>query len=235
MKPIKDSSNDLGQHQATFTVAGAGTGGGQVIEAIVDGVETTHATVVSQSAATAAAALAAALLVSHPAGYTIASDGAVVSIERDDNARIFADAVSDDAAQTIAADSDTIGRRTTIGATVKLTPAAADGNDGTPCSAEHNGLEGVTLCIMAMLSNGSGGSKTAAYKLRIRRPYLGWIDDSTFGTQTITEATGLAVASKYHEHQVFGADAFAVVLVDDNAGGNLAGTDVHFDAAVQYG
>jgi len=224
MQSIKTTTSEQPQHKAVFTVAGAATGGGAV-KVFVDGQTATDNPAAAATPTITAAALVVALDAALGAGYTVGAVAGVVTVERDDKAPLVAAAsLSTDATQSITTDSKEWGERIVLAQTVKDKPDALAAGDGQNVQPDYAAPTGVTVCVVAALHNPSGGAKTARYRLRVRQKQGPWYNDLTFGTRSLTESTGAAVAyDVIPPLQLFGVEEVQLQLVDDGAAANLVG------------
>lgn len=220
---------DIQSSIATFSVAGAATGGAALIVQ-VDSVTSSYTTIGAQSAADAATGAAAQyqtdLDAAYGAGqYDSSADGATITIQRLNNNPLWVEEhFSTDATQSI---QQTTGdhfdtallHEVSIAGTGK--PARYDDGHETDAPDLPAGDRSVTLVLEAELTNGSGGAVTARWKLWWWFDSLGWVEDQEVGIRSITQTSGAGLQKDVIAVSAVGAEKCAVEFFDNNAGGDL--------------
>ena len=223
---------------AVFTLATNAAGGGAGLTVWLEGVAIApFVPGGGDTPTTTGGTLDAALVVALAplnASYTVTNAVGVVTVTRDDGARLLGVwGALDDANQTMTIDAEELGEALSTGLTTAATPAVSASGDGHSCESRYSEESGVSLCVRAQLFNYSGGAATARYQLLVRRYQGGWFVEPTFGVQTVTEPTGTTVIDSYPPViQLFGVEEVQVQLLDDGGGGNLV--DCNLTTWVHY-
>jgi len=223
---------------AQLTLATNATGGSK-IKAWIDGAEVEITTGAGHTPAVSAAALKAAAdtaLAGMLGDYSTTVDGAGgLTVTRTDNAAatLSAATLSADATQTISCVDWRSSTKVLDGAT-----AMGAGDPQTQDSAlsfpilrgdGYSPIHGVAVSCMARLFNGSGGAKTARWRLAVWSPVWGHYFDPEVDSRLVTQTDGEGFTDDAITVQVDCGSRVAMVLRDDGAGAALTGVGVQLD------